>query len=223
MSDLNLKPIVREQTTQEKVYERLKKSILNGEITEDAIFTEVQLAELLDTSRTPVRAALQDLMNEGLVVSVPRKGLMVRKITKEEQNEILLVRVSIETEVIKKVASKIQAKHLAKLKQIIAAQEKAMLERDSVTFIALDQEFHLYFVEIAGFNLINQILLNMHNLSMLVGLKALSHQGRMKNVLLEHENLVAALEVKDPELAAERMKTHLFSTNEILNMIDHHE
>ncbi|PWA12537.1 GntR family transcriptional regulator [Pueribacillus theae] len=220
MANLDLKPIEKEQTTQEKVYEQIKESILNGKIADDTIFTEVQLAKSLQTSRTPIRAALQDLLNEGLIISVPRKGLTVRKITPEEQDEIFLLRISIETKVIKKVADIISETQLKALREIYNEQEKAMLSEDVIKFIDLDQEFHISLVKIAGYKLIEQILLNLHNLTKLIGLKALSHQGRMKNVLLEHGEIIASLESKDSELAAQRMKQHLMTTNDTLNIID---
>lgn len=220
MANFNLKPIEKEQTTQEKVYEQIKKSILNGEITSDTTFTEVQLAESLNTSRTPVRAALQDLVNEGLVISVPRKGFTVRKITQEEQDEIFLLRISIETKVIIKVADIITDAQLKALKEIYHEQEQAMLSENVIKFIDLDQEFHINLVKIGRYKLIEQILLNLHDLTKLIGLKALSHQGRMKNVLLEHGEIIAALENKDSELAAQRMKEHLMKTNDTLNIID---
>ncbi|MGG2076105.1 hypothetical protein AB1J28_22625 [Lysinibacillus irui] len=53
MEGAQLKPIEKEKTTQDKVYKEIKKAILYGGITSDEIFTEVQLAEKLNTSRTP--------------------------------------------------------------------------------------------------------------------------------------------------------------------------
>lgn len=220
MSNFNLEPIEKEQTTQEKVYEQIKKSILNWEITSDTTFTEVQLAESLKTSRTPVRAALQNLVNEGLVIAIPRKGFTVRKITSEEQDEIFLLRISIETKVIMKVADIITEAQLKALKEVYDEQEQAMTSGNVSKFIDLDQEFHISLVKIGGYKLIEQILLNLHNLTKLIGLKALSHQGRMKNVLLEHGEIISSIESKDSKLAAQKMEEHLMRTNDTLNILD---
>ena len=95
-----------------------------------------------------------------------------------------------------------------------------MLNENAIEFIDLDQEFHLSFVKIAEYKLIEQILLNLHNLTKLIGLKALSHQGRMKNVLVEHKEIINALENNESELAAKRMHEHLITTNDIVTIID---
>lgn len=220
MSQFNLEPIVKELTTQEKVYYKIKQSILNGIVDQEAIFTELKLADSLNTSRTPVRAALQDLANEGLIVQIPRKGFKVRNFTEKEQEEIFLLRTSIETQVIQKVAEVITSKQIVALKEILKEQEKAMLEEKVVEFIDLDQSFHNYLVEVGQFNIIKQILLNLQELSKLIGLKALSYKGRMQKVWEEHQEIIASLEKHDPQFASETMFKHLKSTSQTLKMID---
>lgn len=219
MSKIELNPI-NKLTTQERVYKEIKKSILNGNISSRAIFTEGQLAESLETSRTPVRAALQDLTNEGLIVTIPRKGVMVRELTAEEQDELFFVRVAIETELAKRVVNDITDDDVKKLWDIYEDQIEAMSSLDGVKFIELDLKFHLTIIDITNFEFSKQIILNMHNLSILAGLKALSKKGRMEIVLSEHKKIIDALENRDGELAAKYMKLHLDSTNETLRVVD---
>jgi DNA-binding GntR family transcriptional regulator len=221
MGNFDLKPIVKEQTTQEKVYSQIKESILNGVIDSSSVFTEVKLAEFLNTSRTPVRAALQNIEAEGLIVPIHRKGYTVRKVSPEDQEEIFLLRNSIETQVITRVAAIITTKQLTGLHKLLEEQEKAMMNEDGINFIDLDTEFHIRMARIGKYNLIEQILLNLQDLSKLIGLKALSQQGRMKNVLVEHKQIVAALEERDSDLAVQRMMDHLKNTHNTLNLLDH--
>ncbi|MEK4010258.1 GntR family transcriptional regulator [Peribacillus sp. FSL M8-0224] len=221
MAGIHLKPIEKERTTQDKVYKQIKKAILFGGITSDEIFTEVQLAERLDTSRTPVRAAIQDLVKEGLLVSIPRKGLTVRKITPEEQDEIFLLRSAIEVESVKKLTKEITSpEQLRLLKLILKQQEEALQNDDAISFIKLDHEFHLSLTRLANFTIIEQVLNNLHNLTQLMGLKAVSKLGRMKNVLMEHTQIIQALEEKNPELASQAILNHLEKTKETLIMVD---
>lgn len=218
---LGLKPIEKDGTTQDKVYKQIKEAILYGGITSEEIFTEVQLAEMLQTSRTPVRAAIQDLVKEGLLVSIPRKGLTVRKITKGEQDEIFLLRSSIEVEVVKKLTEEITSpKQLEILKRIVKQQEIAFQNNDAFRFIDLDQEFHLTLTRLAKFNLMEQVLKNLHNLTRIMGLKAISKQGRIQTVLKEHKQIIEALEKKDPKLVSQVILRHLEKTKETLNLID---
>lgn len=217
MEGISLKPIKKERTTQDKVYKKIKKAILFGGISPDEIFTEVQLAETLNTSRTPVRAAIQDLVKEGLLVSIPRKGVTVRKITQEEQDEIFLLRSSIEVQVVKKLTEVITSSdQLEILKLLVEQQQEAIQNDDAVSFIELDHEFHLSLTRLANFRIIEEVLHNLHNLTQLMGLKAVRKQGRMKNVIKEHSEIIQAIEARNAELAAAVILTHLDNTKDTL-------
>lgn len=216
MNRFNLNPIIKEETTKERVYKEIKSAILTGRILADEIFTEVKLAETLNTSRTPVRESLQDLLKEGLIISIPRKGLKVRKVTKNEMEQIFLLRKSIESEVIQKLASTITQQQIEMLKEICAEQEEAMNNGDEVSFISLDQEFHLTLTRLANYELVEQILVNLHNLSTLIGLQAVKKKNRMNELLQEHRTIIQALSDKDALQAAASIIDHLAKTKSSL-------
>ncbi|TWD93435.1 DNA-binding GntR family transcriptional regulator [Neobacillus bataviensis] len=221
MEGVSLKPIKKENTTQDKVYKQIQKAILFGGISSDEIFTEVQLAEMLNTSRTPVRAALQDLVKEGLLVSIPRKGVTVRRITQEEQDEIFLLRSSIEVQVVKKLTEVITSPDQLKiLRLIVKEQQEAKENEDAIKFIELDHEFHLSLTRLANFSIIEEVLQNLHNLTQLMGLKAVSKHGRMKNVIKEHSEIIEALETRNAELASAVILNHLDNTKDTLNNLE---
>lgn len=67
MAKIQLLPIVKESPTQDKVYKQVKK----GGSTSDGLFTEIQLAEWLNISRTSLAKAIQELLKEGLLVCMP--------------------------------------------------------------------------------------------------------------------------------------------------------
>lgn len=221
MKGVSLKPIKKEITTQDKVYKQIKKAILFGGMSSDQIFTEVQLAETLNTSRTPVRAALQDLVKEGLLVSIPRKGVTVREITPAEQDEIFLLRRSIEAQVVKKLTEVITSPDQLKiLRVIVEQQEEALQNDDAIRFIELDHEFHLSLTRLANFGIIEEVLQNLHNLTQLMGLKAIRQKGRMKNVIKEHSDIIDALEKRNAELASAVILSHLDNTKDTLNDLE---
>ena len=193
---------------------------MTGRISADEIFTEVKLAEILNTSRTPVRESLQDLIKEGLVISIPRKGLTVRKVTKSEVEQIFLLRKSIESEVIQKLTGTITDEQLKHLTLICDEQDAAMKSGDEVSFIGLDQEFHLTLTRFAKFELIEQILLNLHNLCTLIGLQAVKQKNRMNEVLAEHRAIIKALAAKEATLAAEMIVKHLTNTKSSLKGLE---
>lgn len=212
MNGIKLNPIIKEETTKERVYKEIKGAILSGRISPDEIFTEVKLAETLNTSRTPVRESLQDLLKEGLIIAIPRKGLAVRKVTPIEVEQIFLLRKSIESESIQKLIDRITSEQMQVLEQIYRQQEEAMNDGDEVSFITLDQEFHLMLTRFANYELIEHILLNLHNLCTLIGLQAVKKKNRMNEVLAEHRKIIDALGNKEPAKAAEAIIDHLAKT-----------
>ncbi len=216
MTKFNFQPIMKEETTKERVYKQIKSAILYGQISNNEIFTEVQLAESLNTSRTPVREALLDLTKEGLVVTIPRKGLAVRKVTDHELEQIFLLRTSIEGEVIKKATRMIADEQVEGLEQLCLEQEKAMKDNDDLRFISLDQEFHASIMKISNYDLIEQLLLNLHDLTRLIGLQVIKRHNRMDDVLFEHRQIIKALKEKDENLASKYMIEHLSKTKEAL-------
>jgi len=217
MDKFNLKPIDKPSTTKERAYIQIKNVILSGDIPSEQIFTEVKLAELLNTSRTPVREALQDLIKEGLVVTIPRKGMAVRKVAESEVEQIFLLRTTIETKVIQQLAETNKPKQLEELRHICELQETEMLSNNDLAFIKLDQAFHLALIRFVEYELIEQVLLNLHNLSQLIGLRAIKKRNRMKEVLEEHLDIISCIERKQSLESAISMANHLNKTKESLS------
>ncbi|MEW9676825.1 GntR family transcriptional regulator [Lentibacillus sp. L22] len=209
MKKIDLKPIARKKTTKEIVYEDLKRAILTGSINNQEILTETMLSETMEISRTPIREAVADLIKEGLLVQIPRKGFHVRKITENEKEQIIFLRLSIETEGLKKLSPIITKEQLHTLRGIVAAQEQEMVNNDRIKFIELDQIFHRQILTFANQNLLEQILQEMYNLTRLVGHNALMKEGRMVEVIQEHRQILNALENNDASKAVELMKNHL--------------
>ncbi|KAB2329574.1 GntR family transcriptional regulator [Cytobacillus depressus] len=216
---LNVNPI-KPQTTKEIVYDEIKNAIFNGNIKKDEIITEMILAHSLNISRTPVREAVGDLLKDGLLVAVPRKGLKVREITPSEKDQIIFLRVSIETEGLRRVIPSITANQIQFLKEVIEQQKKAMEKNDRIKFIELDQKFHRKILYFAEQHLLEDILLNLYNLTRLIGHKALAKNGRMEEVLEEHLRIVEALELKDVKQATELMEEHLVQTKESIDIVE---
>ncbi|ONK23611.1 GntR family transcriptional regulator [Bacillus sp. VT-16-64] len=206
-----MEPIHR-KTTKEMVYEQLKKAILVRELSHKEIFTETMLANSLNTSRTPIREAVADLINEGLMVHIPRKGFKVREITEKEMDQIIFLRTSIEVRGIKILSDIITEEEVRQLYKIIERQEKVIASNDSIKFIELDQLFHRKILQFAGQELLEQFLSELYNMARLMGHTALMKEGRITEVIQEHLDIVKALESKDGELAIKVMENHLLST-----------
>lgn len=213
---LNIKPITERKTAKELVYHRLKSSILDRVIDHKEIFTETTLAESLQTSRTPIREALADLINEGLVVHVPRTGYKVREVTENEMEQIIFLRKSIELYGVRVLTEKIDQQKLEKLYDILSKQEETIEDSDNIAFIKLDQLFHKEILHLADLHFLSKIFSELYNLVRLMSHEALIKKGRHKDVVHEHLAILEAIASGDPELAAKTMDDHLTITVNIV-------
>ena len=77
-------------------FQKLRQAILRGELTPGQRLMEIQLAEQLGVSRTPVREAIRMLEQDGLAVMIPRRGAVVAKISGKNLRDVLEVRLALE-------------------------------------------------------------------------------------------------------------------------------
>ncbi|MGO0802558.1 GntR family transcriptional regulator, partial [Clostridioides difficile] len=124
------------------VFENLREAILEGKLKPGQRLMEVQLAEQLGVSRTPVREAIRKLELEGLVVMLPRKGAYVANMSLKDIMDVLEVRASLEGLAAYLAAERISDEDIKKLKDISEEFKKSTLESDVDALLKLDVEFH---------------------------------------------------------------------------------
>lgn len=204
----SLKKVNRNSIKQE-IYDQVKRSLFNNELPLDQFITEVELSNLLEVSRTPVREAINELVLEQLMIFKPRKGYKVNTFTNHEIDQIFLLRESLEIACVPFIVKVINAEHLKDLKIIIENQTKAAQSDDYYTFMLLDKNFHTYLMKIIQFELFLKSYNVQHDLSILIGTQGLKSQGRMMEVIAEHNEIIEALEHKDEAKIVNTMKAHL--------------
>lgn len=213
-NNLNITPVGKAKTAKEIVYEELKTAIFRGDISPNEYLTETILAQLLNTSRTPVREAVSDLVKDGLFVAVPRKGLKVREISDDEKEQIFYLRISIEKEVLRRLVHQVTPEQIQEMRDIIDEMRETIPKNDRIANIDLDQKFHRLFVTFSGQNILGSVLSDIYNLTRLVGHAALGKTGRMEEVIEEHTEIVDALESKDEAAVLQKLEEHLSNTKE---------
>jgi DNA-binding GntR family transcriptional regulator len=197
-------------------YDALHKSILTGELKPGEVYTEKGLAEELGISRTPVREALLELASHELVVFLPRKGVMINRFTERDVEEIFELRKIIETAAAEKVAKFSQAYDLYKLEEALNQQQKALEKKDYNAFLQADRLFHTICSDLTNNRRLVGILENLRDMIQVMGILALGIHGRAEQVVVEHENILAALKKGEPAKAREMMERHLDLTKEAI-------
>lgn len=128
-------------------YERIKEAIITLEFPPQSPIVEVQLADRLGISKTPLRAALLQLEREGLVDSVPYKGSRVAPITAQQIAHLYQLREAIEVYAVRTGLPTFTDADCDALEQTLQRQERAVAADDHEAANVLDRQFHRYPVE----------------------------------------------------------------------------
>lgn len=127
-------PIERKKSIREQVYEYLKEEIVNGKIEEESRIVEEEYALKLNISRTPLREAIRMLELEGLIEGREKGGVVVPKITKKDVEEVIKIRMALETVIFEEIFGKVTERDIKKLEkninkvELIIEDEKESLE-----------------------------------------------------------------------------------------------
>lgn len=130
------------ETLTARAYERLEELIVTLQLAPGEVLSEAALTKTLGIGRTPIREALQRLALEGLVVILPRRGILVSEINVRSQLELLRVRREIERLMVRLAARRTSAAERCLFENLAAAMGDAADGNDDVSFMRLDQEFN---------------------------------------------------------------------------------
>ena len=109
------------------VFNTLRQAILRGELKPGERLMEIQLANKLGVSRTPIREAIRKLELEGLVLMIPRKGAEVAEITEKSLRDVLEVRRALEELAVELVCEKITDEQIQDLNELLGAYRSGLI------------------------------------------------------------------------------------------------
>jgi DNA-binding GntR family transcriptional regulator len=191
----------------------LRMRILRGEYPPGTRLKEQQVARQLGVSATPVRDAIRQLAEAGLLELVPNRGAFVKKFTLGDISEMAQLREILEVAAFREAARRITDEDLARLKEYDRVYQDAWAGSDYETGVEADLQFHQYVCEMAG----NRRLADMT--ARLSILAAWLHLLRLRGGMLpltrvrdDHLLLVDALASRDPDVAEAETRRHIRGT-----------
>lgn len=209
-----MRRVTRPVSYKEQAYQLLKEAILNRTLVPGVCYSENQLAAELAISRTPVREALTVLATEGLVRSIPQKGVEIVDYTISDVLEIFEVREAIEGFVVERLAG-MTSVDLSDLYELMTAMEEAANNGDDfVAFMENDRIFHEQLASKLENVRISQINSGLRDHVHLLGLRALESAGRTRRVFAEHRAILDAISARDPVRARAAMLDHIGKTRD---------
>ena len=168
---------------------------------------ERQLSQDLGMSRTPIREALSVLEQEGFVRSVPRRGLLVVRKSKREVVEMITVWAAVESLAARLAAPRVTEPDLAGLRALVDVFQEDPSEQIS-EYSQANMEFHKAIIRLGGVNLMTSLTDNLFIHMRAVRAVTMTQDNRAQRSIVDHRNIIAALEQRDADLAERLVREH---------------
>ena len=200
------------------VFNTLRQAILRGELKPGERLMEIQLANKLGVSRTPIREAIRKLELEGLVLMIPRKGAEVAEITEKSLRDVLEVRRALEELSVQIACDKIAPEQIEELR-VAAAEFEGTLKDGDVTKIAeADVRFHDIIYLATDNQKLIQLLNNLREQMYRFRVEYLKRKDFHPQLIAEHEEIIETIRQKKKEAAVHVMCQHI--DNQVEAVID---
>lgn len=191
------------------VFNTLRQAILRGELKPGERLMEIQLANKLGVSRTPIREAIRKLELEGLVLMIPRRGAEVAEITEKSLRDVLEVRDALEVLCVELACDRIAKEDIQALKDAAKEFEMALQGGDVTEYAEADVKFHDIIYYATDNQKLIQLLYNLREQMYRYRVEYLKRKDVHSILLEEHEHIIECIEKKDKEAARLAIRTHI--------------
>ena len=190
-------------------YERLKDAIRHADLQPGQPLTENYLSKILGISRTPVREALQQLAQEGLLQVIPGRAVTVAAPSIQGVLNVIHVRSVLEPEVARLVAESSPVGVLETLRNALDKMQLAAEQGDRAAWSKADTEWHEALCNACPNTLLGELTLQMRNRAHYLAVDAQTSQTRIVDCTEEHRKVVEAIAAGDPQTAEQAMRQHV--------------
>ncbi|MCR5757613.1 MAG: GntR family transcriptional regulator [Selenomonas sp.] len=204
------------QPLREVVCESLREAIRNGVLRPGERVMEIQLAEELGVSRTPVREALRKLELEGYVVMMPRRGTYVASMSIRDINEIFEIRTALESLSNGLAADHITDEELEHLQRLLVIIGGYIKEGNIDKIVETDIEFHDTMYHAARNERLVGVISNLRDQLTRFRTLSMSYPGRLEETLEEHRLIVEAIANGDRKTASKAAERHMENSEKTL-------
>ena len=201
------------------VFNTLREAILKGDLKPGERLMELQLAAKLGVSRTPIREAIRMLEQEGLAVTIPRKGAEVAKMTEKDMEDVLQIRLSLEALAVRLSCENITPAALQELKVAMEDFEEKTKSSQFVEMAKADVKFHEILYKASNNPKLQQLLSNLREQMYRYRVEYLKDAAIYPRLIEEHHRMYDALKEKDQKQAVAYVEKHLHNQAEAVKKI----
>jgi DNA-binding GntR family transcriptional regulator len=203
-------------TLTERAIDALRAAIVDGRLQPGEFTSVARLADRLGVSRTPVREALLHLAREGMVRFERNRGVRILESTAHDLDEVFTLRLLLEVPAARRAAEVAGPDELAALATELRAMAERMAHDDEPGFMRHDKAFHEVLLRATGNRRIASLVGGLRDAVRFRGASTVGHGRDLQTIYAEHERILEAVRVGDPEAVADAMRTHLVSTRRLL-------
>ena len=194
-----------------KAYAALKNAIVAMDIygsRNDIRLDERQLAQDFGISRTPVREAMAQLEREGFVRSVPRRGVYVVRKTKSEVIEMIEAWAGLESMAARLISEHASDEQIVSLRQMFATFQDGALRAHLDEYSEVNIEFHQSIIRMSGNSVLISLAENLFTHMRMIRRKTIVEKDRVEKSIVDHMNIIEALEARDTARAEGLVRNH---------------
>ena len=206
-----VQPIEVNFRLKDKTYEALKQAIAAMNIygqADELRLDERQLSEDLGVSRTPIREAIARLEQEGFVRTVARKGVFVVRKTKREVIEMITVWAALESMAARLITLNAGDGEISTLRRMFATFEDDQVQANIDEYSETNIQFHQALLKLSRCELLNEMTENLFIHMRSIRARTISEDDRASRSIIDHMNIIEALEARDTELAERLVRQH---------------
>ena len=191
------------------VFENLRTAILEGNLKAGQRLMEVQLAEQLGVSRTPIREAIRKLELEGLVVMLPRKGAYVANMSFKDLIDVLEIRASLEGLAASLAAERRNDEDIIDLEKLAKEFETCVRETNIEGVLKTDIDFHEKIFMMANNKKLYQLITSLWEQVHRFRVTYVSDYDASLSLVEENNKILQAIKDGDSELAKKYATEHI--------------
>jgi DNA-binding GntR family transcriptional regulator len=190
-------------------YERIKDAIRHGALQPGVLLSETRLSQLMGISRTPVREALQNLAQEGLVQIIPGRAITVTAPSIDDALNAIQVRSILEPAVVRLSTDAIQPAQLDKLWQALQVMEEAVQRGDRAAWTNADTLYHETISAACPNQLLGGLSLQIRNRMSYVAIDTKTSPERLAECTAEHRRILERMTERNAPGAEQAMRDHI--------------
>jgi DNA-binding GntR family transcriptional regulator len=210
-TQLHIAPIGEGISLKARAYEALKAAIMNMNIyahEAELRLDERDLSQRFGVSRTPLREALAQLDQEGLVRIVARRGIFIVRKTKAEILEMITVWAALESMAARLATKEASDAELATLHELVDTFSTDEVARQMGEYSDANIRFHQAIINLSKCHLIGELTDKLFFHVRAIRQRTIFEQDRAKRSIVDHKEIVAALEARDTERAERLVREH---------------